>query len=72
MNESAAADKLIKLWDTYTGHLLSTLEGHNEGINDLAWSVDSVYVASASDDKSIRIWSAESVSMLSMAIIFIC
>lgn len=26
----------------------------------MAWSVDSVYVASASDDKSIRIWSAES------------
>lgn len=58
-----AADKLIKLWDAYTGQILRTFEGHKEGISDIAWSKDGEYLASASDDKTIKIWSMEFVSL---------
>jgi WD40 repeat protein len=51
-----AADKLIKIWDTYTGDIIKTLHGHSEGISDVAWSSEADFLASASDDKTVRIW----------------
>ena len=38
---------------------LRTLHGHARGINDVAWSPTAEYLATASDDKSLRIWDAE-------------
>ena len=32
------------------------LKGHEQGISDVVWSGDSRYLASASDDKSVKIW----------------
>jgi len=58
------ADKLIKLWDGITGQILNTLQGHTEGISDIAWASDGEYLASASDDKTIKIWSMEEVGHL--------
>ena len=55
------ADKLIKLWEIPSGEFIQTLEGHTEGISDIAWSHDGEHLASASDDKTIRIWSVEEV-----------
>ena len=55
---------MIKVWDTETGDIIHTFKGHKEGINDIAWSCDSEFLASASDDKSIIIWSLEMVSSL--------
>ena len=60
-----AADKTVKLWDTETGEILNTLEGHTEGISDIAWSPDGEFLASASDDKTIRLWSLEMVGFSS-------
>lgn len=65
-NESlrkSAADKLVKIWDCEKGELLDTFEGHAEGISDIAWSSDCEFLASASDDKTIRIWSMETVGI---------
>lgn len=56
MQRSQAADKLIKIWDTYTGDIIKTLRGHAEGISDIAWSSEGDFLASASDDKTVRIW----------------
>lgn len=60
----SAADKLIKLWNAYTGDIIRTMSGHTEGLSDIAWSNDNEYLASASDDKTIRIWSVDTVSYL--------
>ena len=39
------------------------MTGHTEGLSDIAWSFDSELIASASDDKTVRIWSVEAVCM---------
>jgi COMPASS component SWD3 len=54
----------VKLWDAASGHILRTFEGHTSGISDVAWSSDSEFVASASDDKTVRIWSLDLVRSL--------
>jgi COMPASS component SWD3 len=61
-----ASDKLLKIWDTHTGQIIQTLSGHTEGISDVAWSNDGEFLASASDDKTIRIWSFSLVSLRCM------
>lgn len=45
----------------YTGEILKTLSGHQEGVNDIAWSSDGEFLASASDDKTVILWSVEQV-----------
>ena len=47
---SASADKTIKIWDMTDGILERSITGHAAGISDLAWSIDSSVIVSASDD----------------------
>lgn len=61
----AAADKLIKVWSVLTGQILKTLEGHTEGLSDVAWSSDSALLASASDDKTVKVWNVDTVRLRS-------
>ena len=52
-----------KSWSLY----LHTLEGHTSGVNSIAWSPDGSRLASASGDKTVRIWNpatGQSVSTL--------
>lgn len=42
------------------------LYGHEEGVNDATWSHDGYYLASASDDKTARIWDVEYGKTLSI------
>jgi len=46
----------ITLWQTRDGAMLWNINAHTAHINDLAFSPNSTLLASASDDKSIRIW----------------
>jgi WD40 repeat protein len=43
---------------------LQTLEGHSSGVNSVAFSHDSAQLASASDDKTVKIWDVSSGTCL--------
>ena len=44
------------------GELKITLAGHTQGISDVSWTQDSSHLATASDDKLIKVWDIETVS----------
>ncbi|HKO59520.1 MAG TPA: caspase family protein [Pyrinomonadaceae bacterium] len=46
----------IKLWDAQTGTELSSLAGHNNFINRLAFSRDGRFLASGSYDTTLKLW----------------
>lgn len=51
----------ICVWDMSTGRPVekcSTMRGHTEQVNSMAWSVDNV-LASGGDDKTVRIWTSD-------------
>lgn len=46
----------MRLWDVGTGKLLQTFSSHANDVNDVSWSKDGKFIASASSDKTIEIW----------------
>lgn len=54
--ENGPPDKSIKLWDTRTGQIVGALAGHTLNVLALAASADGALLASAGDDKLIKIW----------------
>lgn len=53
---SGSADKQIKIWNSVTGSLKCTLNGHTDSIKTLAISPCDRFLISGSVDKTIRIW----------------
>lgn len=50
----------IALWEISSGECLGTFEGHESNVNSLAVSTDMRYIASGSDDKTIKLWNVSS------------
>ncbi|CAG02962.1 unnamed protein product, partial [Tetraodon nigroviridis] len=49
-------DCLVKIWATDDGRFLATLRGHSAEICDMAVNYENTLIASASCDKTIRVW----------------
>jgi COMPASS component SWD3 len=63
----AAADYTVHIRDCF-GESKRQLVGHDQGISDVAWTQDSRYVATASDDKLLKVWDVETVSALACSV----
>mmetsp|Transcript_16432 Transcript_16432/g.27120 ORF Transcript_16432/g.27120 Transcript_16432/m.27120 type:complete len:305 (-) Transcript_16432:382-1296(-) len=55
-------DHVIQIWDTRSGHLLHTLDAHSDEIGAISITEDGKLMASASDDRTLRLWASGSVT----------
>ena len=53
---SGSWDKTIRLWNPLNGKLLHILLGHSGWIQAVCFSPDSLYLASACEDETVKIW----------------
>lgn len=56
---SASWEHTIKLWDTATGILRTTLEGHTNAVAAVVFSGNDQYLAPVSRDQTLRLWNPE-------------
>lgn len=51
---------IIAIWESASGKVVCTLEGHEEAVSSVAWSPDGKSLASGSWDDTVRIWEVAS------------
>jgi len=61
---SGGRDAQLRMRDLTDGHIVQVVSAHNSTINDLAFSPNGHYLATASRDKTVKLWDAESWKLL--------
>lgn len=64
---SGSVDKTVRLWDSRSGGLLSTLTGHEAAVVFLDFNPDGTRLASFSDDKTVLRWDTSSGELVATA-----
>jgi WD40 repeat protein len=59
---SGSDDGTVRLWESPSGRLLTTLQGHAGMIHGIALSADGRLLASGSEDGTVRLWDPRSAS----------
>ncbi|WP_405811926.1 WD40 repeat domain-containing protein [Streptomyces sp. NBC_01520] len=49
-----------------TGRRLDVLKGHEGRVRTVAWSPDGQYLATGSDDRTVRVWSASTIEEIAV------
>ena len=63
-SKSKENDNTIKVWDSRTGALLHTLQGHSESVRSVSYSPDGQYIVSGSSDNTIKVWDSRTGALL--------
>ena len=50
------ADNKLRVWDTKTWRIISELRGHTGPVKPVAWSPNSQWLVTGSDDNTARVW----------------
>jgi WD40 repeat protein len=61
---SGGVDGTVRLWETPSGQLLTTLNGHTGGVRGVALTGDGLLVASGGEDGTVRLWEVGSGACL--------
>ena len=62
--EGTKLQKILRTADRVTGGISNIFRGHSDSINRIVYSVDGRFIATASDDKTGRLWEAKSGKLL--------
>ncbi|HEX3355946.1 MAG TPA: hypothetical protein VHS31_03100, partial [Tepidisphaeraceae bacterium] len=61
---SGGGDKTVKVWETRSGRLLHTLEGHQHAVLSVAFDPQGEILASGGGDKTIKFWEVRNGKLL--------